>query len=71
MAGRGPAWQDKKDTLEKLEEELTRDKSAYASKEALINADITVLAANHLANLPPSSKVRSKAICANRATSTV
>jgi len=40
VAGRGPAWQDKKDTLEKLEEELTRDKNAYASKEALINADI-------------------------------
>jgi hypothetical protein len=40
VAGRGPAWQDKKDNLEKLEAELTRDKSTYASKENLINADI-------------------------------
>lgn len=40
VAGRGPAWQDKKDTLDKLEAELTRDKGAYASNETLINADI-------------------------------
>jgi hypothetical protein len=40
VAGRGPAWQDKKDNLDKLEVELQRDKDAYANKEALINADI-------------------------------
>jgi hypothetical protein len=40
VAGRGPAWQDKKDNLDKLEVELQRDKDAYANKETLINADI-------------------------------
>ena len=40
IAGRGPAWQDKKETLDKLEEELSRDKAAHAEKEALISADI-------------------------------
>jgi hypothetical protein len=40
VAGRGPAWQDKKDTLDKLEEELARDRSTYAEKEKLLAADI-------------------------------
>lgn len=40
IAGRGPAWQDKKETLDKLEDELSRDKGAHAEKEALVAADI-------------------------------
>jgi hypothetical protein len=39
VPGRGPAWQDKKETLDKLEAELTRDKANFAEKEALIAAD--------------------------------
>lgn len=39
VPGRGPAWQDKKETLDKLEAELTRDKASFAEKEALIGAD--------------------------------
>jgi len=39
--GRGPAWQDKKDTLDKLEAELERDHSAFAAKEAQTAADMT------------------------------
>lgn len=38
--GRGPAWQDKKETLDKLEAELARDKAAHAEKEKLVSADI-------------------------------
>lgn len=40
IAGRGPAWQDKKDNLDKLEAELKRDQGAYADKEKLIDSDI-------------------------------
>lgn len=40
IAGRGPAWRDKKETLDKLEEELKRDRSTWAEKEKLVNADI-------------------------------
>jgi hypothetical protein len=40
IAGRGPAWQDKKDTLDKLEAELARDKAVHGEKEKLIVADI-------------------------------
>jgi hypothetical protein len=40
VAGRGPAWQDKKDTLDKLEAELSRDKGVHGEKEKLIVADI-------------------------------
>jgi hypothetical protein len=40
VAGRGPAWQDKKDTLDKLEAELARDRAAFAQKEALVQADL-------------------------------
>ncbi|HEX6244496.1 MAG TPA: DUF4407 domain-containing protein [Polyangiales bacterium] len=40
VAGRGPAWQDKKDTLDKLEAELARDRATYGDKEKLIIADI-------------------------------
>jgi len=39
-AGRGPAWQDKKDTLDKLEAELARDTAAHAEKEARVLTDI-------------------------------
>lgn len=39
VPGRGPAWQDKKETLDKLEAELTRDKAAFTEKEALMGAD--------------------------------
>lgn len=40
IAGRGPAWRDKKETLDKLEEELKADRAAHAEKAALFNADI-------------------------------
>jgi hypothetical protein len=40
IAGRGPAWQDKKDTLDKLEDELSRDKAVHGEKEKLVVADI-------------------------------
>ena len=40
VAGRGPAWQDKKDTLDKLEAELTRDKAVHSDKEKLVVTDI-------------------------------
>jgi hypothetical protein len=40
VAGRGPAWQDKKDTLDKLEVELARDKAVHAEKEKLVVTDI-------------------------------
>ncbi|HKP64251.1 MAG TPA: DUF4407 domain-containing protein [Polyangiales bacterium] len=40
VPGRGPAWQDKKETLDKLEAELARDKSTFADKEALVSTDI-------------------------------
>jgi hypothetical protein len=39
-AGRGPAWRDKKETLDKLETELERDKNTHTEKEKLINEDI-------------------------------
>jgi hypothetical protein len=40
VAGRGPAWQDKKDTLDKLESELARDQAAHGEKEKLVVTDI-------------------------------
>ena len=40
IAGRGPAWQDKKDTLDKLEAELNADRDADKAKSDLVNADI-------------------------------
>ncbi|HEX5655800.1 MAG TPA: DUF4407 domain-containing protein [Polyangiales bacterium] len=40
VAGRGPAWQDKKDTLDKLERELERDKASYAEKEKQVSGDV-------------------------------
>lgn len=39
VPGRGPAWLDKKETLDKLEAELTRDKAAFSEKEALVATD--------------------------------
>lgn len=39
-AGRGPAWQDKKETLEKLEAELEADRAAETLKSAPVEADI-------------------------------
>ncbi len=41
VAGRGPAWQDKKDTLDKLERELERDKASYADKEKQLSTDVS------------------------------
>jgi small-conductance mechanosensitive channel len=35
-AGRGPAWRDKKDNLERLEKELERDRAAMAGKNQLV-----------------------------------
>lgn len=40
IAGRGPAWRDKKETLDKLEEELARDRQTWAEKEKTVVADI-------------------------------
>jgi hypothetical protein len=40
IAGRGPAWRDKKETLDKLEEELQRDKQTWAEKEKAVTGDI-------------------------------
>jgi hypothetical protein len=39
-AGRGPAWQDKRDTLEKLEQELERDGALDKRRSTLIEADV-------------------------------
>ena len=39
-AGRGPAWQDKKDTLDKLERELEADRAAEATKSGSAEGDI-------------------------------
>jgi hypothetical protein len=40
VAGRGPAWRDKKETLDKLEAELARDQSAHEKKATLYQSDI-------------------------------
>ncbi len=40
IAGRGPAWRDKKETLDKLEEELERDRATWAEKEKSVSSDI-------------------------------
>lgn len=40
VAGRGPAWRDKKETLDKMEEELGRDTQAHQAKADVITADI-------------------------------
>lgn len=40
IAGRGPAWRDKKETLDKLEEELGRDRTTWGEKEKSVSADI-------------------------------
>jgi hypothetical protein len=39
-AGRGPAWQDKKDTLDKLEAELTQDRAADGEKQLVFAKEI-------------------------------
>jgi hypothetical protein len=41
VAGRGPAWRDKKETLDKMEEELTGDRKTYQEKADVIAADIS------------------------------
>ncbi|MGB0679367.1 MAG: DUF4407 domain-containing protein [Polyangiales bacterium] len=40
VAGRGPAWRDKKETLDKMEAELQRDRKVHEQKAALFTADI-------------------------------
>lgn len=66
VAGRGPAWQDKKDTLDKLEAELARDKAVHAEKEKLVVADIdawkreTEALANELAKAKSSNLKQSR-----------
>lgn len=40
VAGRGPAWRDKKDTLDKMEGELQSDLLTHEEKAAIFNADI-------------------------------
>lgn len=39
VAGRGPAWQDKRDTLDKMEQELERDRERDKEKQAPLEAD--------------------------------
>lgn len=41
VAGRGPAWRDKKENLDKMEEELTHDRQTYKEKADVIAADIS------------------------------
>ena len=38
-AGRGPAWRDKKETLDKLETELASDKASYEEKATILRGD--------------------------------
>jgi hypothetical protein len=40
IAGRGPAWRDKKDTLDQMTAELDRDRANDAAKNAPLEADI-------------------------------
>ena len=40
VAGRGPAWRDKKETLDKMEGELNQDRSDYEGKASILTADI-------------------------------
>jgi hypothetical protein len=40
VAGRGPAWRDKKETLDKMEGELQSDRQTHEEKAAIFNADI-------------------------------
>ncbi len=40
VAGRGPAWRDKKETLDKMEGELQEDRKSHEEKAAIFNADI-------------------------------
>lgn len=40
VAGRGPAWRDKKETLDKMEGELDDDRKSHEEKAAIFNADI-------------------------------
>jgi hypothetical protein len=40
VAGRGPAWRDKKDTLDKMEGELNDDRKSHEEKASIFNADI-------------------------------
>lgn len=40
VAGRGPAWRDKKETLDKMEAELQSDRQNYEEKAAIFNKDI-------------------------------
>jgi len=39
-AGRGPAWRDKKETLDRLEKELERDRAGAASRDAGLTDDV-------------------------------
>lgn len=40
VAGRGPAWKDKKETLDKMETELQSDRTSHEEKAAIFVADI-------------------------------
>lgn len=40
VPGRGPAWRDKKETLDKMEEELAADRSAHQEKADILLADV-------------------------------
>jgi hypothetical protein len=39
-AGRGPAWRDKRDNLDRMEQELERDREALAKKSTLIGDEL-------------------------------
>jgi hypothetical protein len=40
VAGRGPAWQDKKNTLDRLEAELDRDRATIGNKNSLVGDEL-------------------------------
>lgn len=39
-AGRGPAWRDKRDNLDRMEQELDRDREALTKKSGLVNDEL-------------------------------
>jgi hypothetical protein len=46
VAGRGPAWRDKKDNLDRLEAELERDREAMTKKNVLVEDELKIAKAS-------------------------
>jgi len=62
-AGRGPAWQDKKDTLDKLEAELVQDREADRAKQQVFageveNAKVSIAALDQELEAEKASNLR-------------